>query len=373
MASRRSALPGSPAVGALLVLGSVVSPRMVLLLTVGAALLVFFVTHVDLAILLVVASAPLEGAFASGPAGISVTKLAGCALHRRLRLTRWSRTGGVLVFEPGQALVLGLLGIALLSTAWAEHSSAAITTTTRYASFAAIYVIITQFGARPRAAAADRLDADDHVLDRRGLGLNDYLNGSDAQLATLQHAQTNDFAFILATSLPFMFFLLGRTRALRPLLLGAIGLVSAAILLSLSRGAFVGLAAGFMLFVLTDRRRLQVTLTAGARRGGRDAVRDPQQPAALPESLVLKQTRRAAERLDPLRRLERGRPARDRPPAAGRRARELPVPLQRPHRPAARDVHADRGAQRAARRRRRARPGRDVPCSRCTCCWPSSA
>ena len=202
-------LAGLAAVGALIVLGSVVSPRMMLLVTVGAALLVFFVTHVDWAILLVVASAPLEGAFASGPAGISVTKLAGglCIAAFLFALVKDRRP---IVFERGQALVLGLLGIALLSTAWAEQSSAAITTTTRYASFAAIYVIITQFGA-------------DRVLQRRiawtltitcsiaaALGLNEYLNGS-AQLATLKYAQQNDFAFILATSLPFMFFLLGRT------------------------------------------------------------------------------------------------------------------------------------------------------------------
>ena len=254
-------LVGVAALGALIVLGSVASPKKALLLAVAAGLLVFFLTHVDWAILLVVASAPLEGAFASGPAGISVTKLAGgvCIAAFLFALVKERRE---LVFERGQALVLGLLGIAMLSTVWAEETSPAITTTTRYASFAAIYVIITQFGQDP-------------VLQRRiawtltitcsiaaALGLNDYLNGS-AQLATLKYAQQNDFAFILATSLPFTFFLLSRTRMLRPLLLGAIGLISSAILLSLSRGAFVGLAAGFLLFVLTDRRRIQVTLAAG--------------------------------------------------------------------------------------------------------------
>jgi O-antigen ligase len=278
---------GVVAVGALVVVGSVASPKMALLLTVSAALLVFFVTHVDWAILLVVASAPLEGAFASGPAGVSVTKLAGgiCIAAFVYALVNEKRP---IVFERGQALVLGLLGIALLSTAWAEQTSAAITTTTRYASFATIYVIITQFGA-------------DRVLQRRiawtlaitcsvaaALGLNEYLNGS-AELATLKYTQQNDFAFILATSLPFMFFLLGRTRLLRPFLLGAIGLVSAAILLSLSRGAFVGLAAGFLLFVFTDRRRLQVTVTAGlvAALGTLFVIHS--NPQRFQQSLVLKQ------------------------------------------------------------------------------------
>ena len=78
----------------------------------------------------------------------------------------------------------------------------------------------------------------------------------------------NDFAFVLATSLPLMFVLLTGPKLLRPLVLGAIGLVSAGILLSLSRGALVGLAAGFLLFVITDRRRISVTLTAGALAAG---------------------------------------------------------------------------------------------------------
>ena len=251
-------LLGLAAVAAVLVAGSVAMPRTTLLLAAAAVALAFLVTRVDLAIILVVATAPLEGAFASGPAGVSLTKLAGyvCIAAFVLALVKERRR---LVFEPGQAIVLGILGIAMLSTAWADDASVAITTTTRYASFAAIYVIITQFG-------------HDRVLQRRiawtltvtctiaaALGLNDYLTG-DAQLATLPHVQANDFAFILATSLPFMFFLLGGTRALRPLLLAAIALVSAALLLSLSRGAFLGLAAGFIVFVLTDRRRLQVTL-----------------------------------------------------------------------------------------------------------------
>jgi O-antigen ligase len=68
---------------------------------------------------------------------------------------------------------------------------------------------------------------------------------------------------MLATTLPFMFFLLSGPRLLRPLVLAGIGLVSAATLLSLSRGALVGIAAGFLVFVITDRRRVRVTLTAG--------------------------------------------------------------------------------------------------------------
>jgi O-antigen ligase len=255
-------LLGVAAAAALLAAGAVAMPMKTLLLVVGGATFVFLVTRIDLAILLVVATAPLEGQFQAGVGGASPTKLAGyvCIAAFLFAIVRGRRK---LVFERGQALVLGILGIALLSTAWADQLSPAITTTTRYASFAAIYVIITQFGHDRMLQIRIAWTLAITCSIAAALGLYYYLHGN-AQLATLPHAQQNDFAFILATSLPFMFFLLGRTLLLRPFLLGAIGLVSAAILLSLSRGAFLGLAAGFVVFVLTDRRRVQVTLTAGA-------------------------------------------------------------------------------------------------------------
>jgi putative inorganic carbon (hco3(-)) transporter len=256
------ALLGVASVAALFAAGAVAMPVKTLLLVFGAAAFVFLVTRVDLAILLVVATAPLEGQFQAGVAGISPTKIAGYVCIAAFLLAIVTRRRK-LVFERGQALVLAILGIALLSTAWADQLSPALTTTTRYASFAAIYVIITQFGHDRMLQIRIAWTLAITCTIAAALGLYYYLYGN-AQLATLPHAQQNDFAFILATSLPFMFFLLGRTLLLRPFLLGAIGLVSAAILLSLSRGAFLGLAAGFVVFVLTDRRRVQVTLAAGA-------------------------------------------------------------------------------------------------------------
>jgi putative inorganic carbon (HCO3(-)) transporter len=239
----------------------VARPSLVLLLVVLGGAAVVFLLRPDLALLLVVAAAPLEGAFSSGPAGISLTKLTGglCFASFAFSLVRGRN---LLVLERGQALVLGILALAMVSTLQAHDSSAAITTTTRYASFAGVYLIVTQLG-------------HDRVLQRRiawtlaiassvaaALGLRAYLSGKEA-LATLPHAQQNDFAFMLATTLPLMFFLLTGPKLLRPVVLAAIGLVSAATLLSLSRGALVGIAAGFLVFVVTDQRRVRVTLTAG--------------------------------------------------------------------------------------------------------------
>jgi O-antigen ligase len=273
-------------VAAVLVLGAVERPSLTLLLVVVGISATVFLLRTDLALLLVVAVAPVEGAFASGPGGISVTKLTGalCFASFALTLARGRRQ---IVFEWGQALVLGILALALISTLQASETSAALTTTTRYASFAAIYLIVTQLG-------------DDRVLQRRIawtlagsatvaaiLGLNDYLSGSQT-LATLPHTNQNDFAFMLATTLPLMFVLLSGPRLLFPLVLAAIGLVSAAILLSLSRGALLGLAAGFVVFVLTDRRRWQLTLTAGALAAIATVLVINSNPQRFHEALILK-------------------------------------------------------------------------------------
>jgi putative inorganic carbon (hco3(-)) transporter len=253
-------LLGLTAAAGALALGALERPTLALTLVLGGAAVLLFLLRTDLALLLVVATAPLEGAFSSGPAGISITKLTGglCFASFALALVRGRR----IVFERGQALVLGILALALVSTLQAHETSPALTTTTRYASFAIVYVIFTQFG-------------HDRVLQWRiawtlaiassvaaALGLHEYLSGKQ-ELANLPYVNQNDFAFMLATSLPLMFFLLGGPKLLRPLVLAAIGLVSAATLLSLSRGALVGIAAGFLLFVITDRRRVRVTLAAG--------------------------------------------------------------------------------------------------------------
>jgi putative inorganic carbon (HCO3(-)) transporter len=279
-------LLGLAAAAGALALAALERPNLALVLVLGGAAVLLFLLRTDLALLLVVAVAPLEGAFSSGPAGISVTKLTGglCFASFAFLVARGRQK---LVFERGQAIVLGILGLALLSTLQAQDTSAALTTTSRYASFAIVYVIFTQLG-------------HDRLLQRRiawtlsisatvaaGLGLHEYLSGKQ-QLATLPNVNQNDFAFMLATTLPLMFVLLSGPKLLRPLVLAAIGLVSAAILLSLSRGALVGIAAGFLLFVITDRRRVRVTLAAGILAAIGTIAVIHSNPQRFHEALVLK-------------------------------------------------------------------------------------
>jgi O-antigen ligase len=254
-------LLGLAAAAGALALGALERPTFALVLVLGGAAVLLFLLRTDLALLLVVATAPLEGAFSSGPAGISVTKLTGglCFASFAFTLARGRRR---LEFERGQAIVLGILALALLSTLQAQDTSAALTTTSRYASFALVYLIFTQLGHDPvlQRRIAWTLTVASSVA--AALGLHQYLSGQQ-QLATLPYVNQNDFAFMLATTLPLMFVCLSGPKLLRPFVLLAIGMVSAATLLSLSRGALVGIGAGFLVFVITDRRRVRVTLTVG--------------------------------------------------------------------------------------------------------------
>jgi O-antigen ligase len=68
---------------------------------------------------------------------------------------------------------------------------------------------------------------------------------------------------MLAATLPFAFWLLRERWSLRLLVLPMIGLISASILLSFSRGALVGLAAAVLWQLFAERRSIPV-LAAGA-------------------------------------------------------------------------------------------------------------
>ncbi len=156
------------------------------------------------------------------------------------------------------------------------------------------------------------------------LGMDEYFTGRQP-IATLPYAQANDFAFMLATSLPLMFWLLGgRRRWQVPVVLGMIGTVFAAILLSLSRGALVGLAAGFVFLIITDRRRLQLALVGGAVAAIAAVLVIQSNPARFQNALTLKQNVAQQNVTTRFVAWSIAGTARSRPPGARNRARQLP-------------------------------------------------
>ncbi len=230
-----------------------------LLLGIGAlALVVVCTARVEVALLLLVASAPLEDALQlSANPQLTVTKLAGALCFASFALHSLSSRRR-LIFDRTHAVVLLLLALSMLSTLQAFEVGAAQAVTVRYASFVALYIVVSQF-------------IGDHALQRRiawvlslaggaaaVIALNEFLSGASTQ-SHLPYGDPNDHAFMLATTLPLTLWLLHQRRT-RPIVLALAAVMSASIVLTFSRGALVGLAAALVWHVFTERRGQLVLL-----------------------------------------------------------------------------------------------------------------
>jgi len=95
------------------------------------------VVWVEVAVLFLIATAPLEFAIGYGAnSQLTITKIAGIICFSSFALNTLV-TKRKLIFDISHALVFLLLGIALLSMVQAEDLSSAVRTATRYASFVA--------------------------------------------------------------------------------------------------------------------------------------------------------------------------------------------------------------------------------------------
>ncbi len=238
------------------------SPAETLVALTGVALAVVLLLRIEAALLVLVAAGALEEAFllSSNPQ-LTMTKIAGAicfASFARYALT--SRRP--LLFDRSHAVVIGILLLALASTVQAFDASIAVTTTTRYASFVALYVIVSQFVGAHRLQRQIAWVLTITAAAAAVIALNSYFTG-ETVVATLPEANPSDFAFILATTLPMAFWLLGDAPRWRVPLFAAIGLIAAATVLSLSRGTMVGLAAGLVWMVVVDRRHIRLVLGGG--------------------------------------------------------------------------------------------------------------
>src|SRR6266511_4489405 len=236
-------------------------PRFALILLLGGGAVLVCLLRIDIAVMVLAATAPLETEF-SNLAGTSITKLVGalCLGSFAVEVVRRRRR---LHFDRSHVVVLGLLAIAMISTLQARDEATAVTATLRYASFAAVYIIL--------AEVADRRELVRRVVWALSLAstiaayiaLQNYL-GERTVVATLKNSNATDFAFILVTTLPLTFWLLGtKRRWLRPVVIAMIATMCAAAALSLSRSAVVGVSLGLLVFVITDRRRVPLVVGGG--------------------------------------------------------------------------------------------------------------
>jgi O-antigen ligase len=234
------------------------------LLALGAvAVLVAAAVRVDLALLVLVASAPLENALQVGDNPLlTLTKVAGFLTFFGFAVSTVATRRRIEIYWT-HAVVVALLLLAMVSTVQARDETLALVTTFRYASFVALYFVISQM-------------ARDHRLLRRlvwslslvaalagVLALRTYLSG-EAFAAVTPGGDPNDDAFSWITILPLTLWLFTTTgRKARVLVVVMVATMITASLYSLSRGALVGLAAGIAWEVLVERRHIRLFLGAG--------------------------------------------------------------------------------------------------------------
>jgi putative inorganic carbon (hco3(-)) transporter len=245
------------AAGALAILAAF-RPGLAALLLAGAVVVVACVRRVEIGLLILIAAGPVEGALQPAESALSITKGAGalCFLSFALHAIVVNRR---LHFDRMHAFALGLVGLSLLSSVLARDVPLALSTSVRYASYVALFVVVTQLAGSDAVRRWIAWVLSGAAAVAGAMAVTNLVSG-DTALATLRHSDPNDFAFMLATALPLTLWLLRGRRALRLPLIVLAGVISAAIVLSFSRSALLGLAAAAVWHIVTDRRQVRLLL-----------------------------------------------------------------------------------------------------------------
>jgi O-antigen ligase len=247
------------AVSVPLVYGAIQAPLLTLGVVGGSLAFALSVLRVDLALLVLVATIPLEAAFAPFASVLSVTKVAGVICFASFVLNCFV-TRRKFQVESTHAFVFGLLAVALLSSVQALNATDALTTTMRYASFALLFLIISQLAVEPVQQRRIVWTLSAAGAASAWIALDRYLDGVD-YFAGLPYASPGEYAFVLVATIPLTVWLVGRAAwPLRFVALGMAAIMTVAVVFSFSRGALVGLAAAGAYAVIVHWRRLPVIL-----------------------------------------------------------------------------------------------------------------
>jgi putative inorganic carbon (HCO3(-)) transporter len=228
-------------VGAYAVARQPVATVLVLLAVLAACLAAF---RLPVAVAVLVASFYVEAYLTQGGTVFTPAKLIGA-----LAVAAWFLAWGVrrqellldLLFWP----LAGLGAWIVLSAATSYDPSAAAVVASRYLMFFALgFVVVQAVGGSLRRAVAlvDVAVAAGTVA--AVLGLVNFFVGDDVQRASGPILDPNDFAFLLAVTVPLAIYRIRSATERWRRLLGVVGLVAmlAAMLATLSRGGFLGLA-----------------------------------------------------------------------------------------------------------------------------------
>ena len=242
------------AVFAGLAIYAVSQPSRVLLLLPAVALFVIGSFRPVVTLSLFLFSIPLEyGWQLHGSQSLTITKIAAVFCFGSFAVFA-ARTRRQLRFDRSHVLVLALLFIALASSAQAQSSGTALSTTVRYLSWALLYFVVTQFAGEHTTLRILVWSLTASAAIAGAWGCLNFLSGR-TPLATLPFGQQNDYAFVLASVLFLCLWLIRSERGLLRIL-AAIGgaCILAGIGMSLSRGGYLALAVATAFYCLMHRR-----------------------------------------------------------------------------------------------------------------------
>ena len=238
-------------------------PLQILIGTIAAVAVVVCLLRVEVAVLVLVAFAPLELALSLGAnSQLSPTKLAGLLCFTSFALFAIA-TNRRLVFDRVQGAAVVILGVALFSTIGARDQALATSTTARYASFVALCFVVAQFVGNHRLETRIAWVLSIGSAVTGVLALSSFFSG-ETSAARLPLGDPGDIGFILATTLPFTFWLTRERGLKRAAAIALIGVILVAAILTLSRGTIVGLGVGLVWILVSDpRRSLRIALVGG--------------------------------------------------------------------------------------------------------------
>jgi O-antigen ligase len=237
-----------------------VASTVVVAAAVGAA---FIVTRLTVATSILVASFYFEGYLTEGYGVVTPTKLVG-ALAVVTFVVTWATRRRPVKMVPHLWFIAGLGLSLLISFSIAHHSAPAILVSSRYAMFFVLFFLLVQ--TEPGREQVEQLI--DVVIAASAvaamLGLQTFFGGNvDRASGPLE--DPNDFAFLLASSVPLALYRFRRASTLRRIVLAlAVLTIFAAILASFSRAALAGLMIAAIWSLLTNRLNLRWGIIACA-------------------------------------------------------------------------------------------------------------
>jgi len=253
-----------PVIGVVAVAAAVAvsATRWPLLVIPGAAamaLVVGALVRLDFALLLLAAALPLEYSVAlGGNPQFTVVKVAGalCFASFAVQLaTRRMR----LRLDATHAMLLGILSLVLVATVAATALDTAALITVRYASYVGLYFVLTAFAGDHRTLERFVWVLSVASAVAGALAVRNLLIGFDTR-ATPTYGDANDLAYILSSTLPLTLWLLRCHGVRRLAVLAVVAVISIADVLTLSRGAAVGLGSALVWTAVAHRSQLRAVL-----------------------------------------------------------------------------------------------------------------